>query len=59
MITAKQIKDVAALVGAIAGIATGIDKIKTVSGKWIDEYKDKRDGRKVKRDAEPSEPDEQ
>lgn len=59
MITAKQVKDVAALVGAIAGIATGIDKIKTVSSKWIDEYKGKRDGRQVKKDVEQSEPDEQ
>jgi ADP-ribosylglycohydrolase len=59
MITAKQVKDVAALVGAIAGIATGIDKIKTVSSKWIDEYKGKRDERQVKKDVEQSEPDEQ
>lgn len=59
MITAKQVKDVAALVGAIAGIATGIDKIKTVSNKWIDEYKVRRDGRQIKRDVEQSESDEQ
>ena len=42
MITAKQIKDVAALVGAIAGIATGIDKTKSIYQKWKAEYKERR-----------------
>lgn len=42
MITAKHVKDVAALVGAVAGIAGGIDKTKSVITKWIGEYRSKK-----------------
>lgn len=38
MITSKQIKDTATLVGAIAGIIGGADKIKTIFQKWKGEY---------------------
>lgn len=44
MITAKQVKDVAALVGAIAGIATGIDKVKSTIQKWKYEYRSNKGG---------------
>lgn len=43
MMTAKQIKELAALVGAIAGIVTGADKVKTTFQKWRLEYKDRKD----------------
>lgn len=46
MITPKQIKDTAALVGAVAGIIGGADKIKTIFQKWRAEYKEKRSGDK-------------
>lgn len=42
MITAKQVKDIAALIGAVAGIFTGIDKTKTIATKWVAEYKEKK-----------------
>lgn len=41
--TAKQIKELAALVGAIAGIVTGADKVKTTFQKWRLEYKERKD----------------
>ena len=43
MMTAKQIKELAALVGAIAGIVTGADKVKTTFQKWRLEYKERKD----------------
>lgn len=43
MITPKQIKDTAALVGAVAGIIGGADKIKTIFQKWKGEYKDRKE----------------
>lgn len=42
MITAKQVKDIAALIGAVAGIFAGIDKTKTIAAKWVAEYKEKK-----------------
>lgn len=42
MMTAKQIKELAALVGAIAGIVTGADKVKTTFQKWRLEYKERK-----------------
>ncbi len=42
MITAKQVKDIAALVGAVAGIVSGIDKTKTIAHKWLLEYREKK-----------------
>lgn len=39
MLTSKQIKDTAALVGAIAAIFGGADKIKSIYQKWKQEVK--------------------
>ncbi len=36
--SAKNIKEAASLVGAIAGIVVGLDKIKTTLQKWKSEY---------------------
>ena len=36
----KQIKEVAVLVGALAGIVTGIEKIKSTLLKWREEAKE-------------------
>lgn len=37
--TSKRIKDTAALVGAVAGIVTGIEKVRQVLIKWRQESK--------------------
>lgn len=42
MITAKQVKDLAALVGAVAGIVTGIEKVRGTVVKWKSEYRSKK-----------------
>lgn len=38
----KNIKEAAAVVGAIAGIAVGIDKTLSIIRKWRDEYDQSR-----------------
>lgn len=38
----KQVKDVATFIALVAGIVTGIDKIKTTLQKWQLEYKQKQ-----------------
>lgn len=38
----KNIKEAAAVVGAIAGIAVGIDKTLSIIRKWRDEYDQRR-----------------
>lgn len=42
MLTAKQVKDIAALIGAVSGAIAGIDKTKTILTKWRQEHKMKK-----------------
>ncbi|CAL9988800.1 hypothetical protein VPHD148_0315 [Vibrio phage D148] len=59
MINPKQVKDAAALVGALAGIVTGIEKIRSTTGKWVSEYKEKRNGQREEKALTVTESDEQ
>lgn len=59
MITAKTVKDIASLVGAVAGIATGIDKTRIIALKWVGEYKERRNDKQSTKRAAEAESDEQ
>ena len=51
----KNIKEAAAVVGAIAGIAVGIDKTLSIIRKWRDEYDQRRTPELPPEPAESSE----
>ena len=57
MITAKQVKDLAALVGAVAGIVTGIEKVRGTVIKWKSEYRSKKiDNQRSKQGSDKAPP---
>ena len=43
MLNSKNIKDTAVLVGAIAGIVTGIEKVRSTVLKWKADYKERKE----------------
>lgn len=43
MLNSKNIKDTAVLVGSIAGIVTGIEKVRSTVLKWKTDYKERKE----------------
>lgn len=42
MSKSKKLKDIAALVGAVAGIVAGIEKVRNTITKWKEDYKSRK-----------------
>lgn len=54
----KELKKLATFVGCVAGIVTGLDKIKTVVQKWKTEYDTHQDVKESRRRLPPPPDDE-